>query len=304
MIDFHCHLLPGLDDGPDSIDESLVMARALASFGFIEVHCTPHCIAGQYEISPVEVREAVRKLQARLDLEGIALILRTGMEYYLDECFERFAANLLPLGESRVVLCEAPPQAPPALVVEMVSLIVVQGFVPLIAHPERSEPVWQLLENLGLGAGDSGLEHKIQSLGAEEPGLKAGDLGLASTTAAKPFWKRLFPFASPRPPVPSPRSANPQPPAPGFHELPEQALYQANLGSFIGYYGPQPQRRAYELLQRGLYSCFASDLHDARSAAGLLEQARDKLDFNPALQKLGAFKAPQGEGGSSQMAFW
>jgi len=299
MIDFHCHLLPGLDDGPETVDESLDMARALAAFGFIEVHCTPHCIAGQYEISPVEVREAVRKLQARLDLEGIALTLRTGMEYYLDECFERFAANLLPLGESRAVLCEAPPQAPPELVVEMASLIVIQGFVPLIAHPERSEPIWQMLEEQEQGSRIKGQgesaetqdsRREMQDASARSRGLKAGS-----------WWKRIFNHSNPRPADDSALST--QHSALVSSGLPEETLFQANLGSFTGYFGPLCQRRAYELLQRGVYSCFASDLHDAHSAA-LLEQARDKLAFNPALQKLGTFRPPHGQGGSEQLAFW
>ncbi|MHB8709825.1 MAG: tyrosine-protein phosphatase, partial [Desulfuromonadales bacterium] len=304
MIDYHCHLLPGFDDGPASVDETVDMARALAAFGFREVCCTPHCIKGQYEFSPVEVRDAVRSLQARLDLERIALRLHAGMEYYLDECFAQFAANLLPLGESRVVLCEAPPLAPPGLVADMAGLIVVQGYIPLIAHPERSDVVWQMIENQGLETGGSSRKDDNQ-------GLETGGVGLAPDNI-KPFWKRLFAFASPQPPVPGPRSSAPpaddssliaQDSAFESSGLPDEALFQANLGSFTGYYGPKPQRRAYELLQRGVYHCLASDLHEARSATALLELAREKLAFNPALQKLGTFKAPQGQGGNDQLAF-
>lgn len=281
MIDYHCHLLPGLDDGPQTAEESLDMARALAAFGFREICCTPHCIKGHYEFSPVEVRESVRRLQARIDFEGIALTLRPGMEYHLDEYFEQYAANLLPLGESCLVLCEAPPQALPGLVANMASLIVVQGFVPLIAHPERSDVIWEMLENPGLGTGSLGSR---QDRGENEP---------VPTRTAEPFWRRLFSSrlaSSPQPPVPSPRLS-----APASHELPETCLFQANLGAFTGYYGPKPQRRAYELLQRGVYGCLASDLHEARSA-DFLELAQEKLAFNPALRKLGAFVAPYGQG--------
>jgi protein-tyrosine phosphatase len=297
MIDFHCHLLPGLDDGPQSVNESLEMARALATFGFREVHCTPHCIAGQYEISPVEVREAVRKLQARLDLEGLALTLRTGMEYYLDEYFERFAANLLPLGESRLVLCEAPPQAPPGLVSEMASLIVVQGFVPLIAHPERSDVVWQMVE------GDAVRD------------TRQAERGQAKSATPEPqapnLLCRLFPFLSRKPQTADIESPSTNDSSFSTHRsvlvsssFPEETLFQANLGAFAGFYGPLAQRRAYELLKRGVYCCFASDLHEARAAAELLEQAREKLAFNPVLRKLGDFKPPQGEGGDGQLGFW
>lgn len=288
LIDYHCHLLPGLDDGPASVGESVDMARALAAFGFREVCCTPHCIKGQYEFSPVEVRDAVRSLQARLDLERIALRLHAGMEYYLDECFAQFAANLLPLGESRVVLCEAPPLAPPGLVADMAGLIVVQGYIPLIAHPERSDVVWQMLEE--------SREPGARAQSADDPEQVTGGKGADS------WWRRLFTRSSAPPADDSSLIA--QDSAFESSGLPDEALFQANLGSFTGYYGPKPQRRAYELLQRGVYHCLASDLHEARSATALLELAREKLAFNPALQKLGTFKAPQGQGGNDQLAFW
>jgi hypothetical protein len=64
------------------------------------------------------------------------------------------------------------------------------------------------------------------------------------------------------------------------------------------------QRRAYELLQRKVYHCFASDLHAAASVTACLEPAGEKLEFNPALQQLAAFVAPRGNAGSPQMAFW
>lgn len=283
MIDYHCHLIPGFDDGPASVDESVEMARALAVFGFREVHCTPHCIAGQYEFSPVEVREAVRRLQARLDLEGIALTLRTGMEYYLDEYFERLAANLLPLGESRVVLCEAPPLAPPELVAEMAALVVVQGYLPLIAHPERSDVIWRMLEPP-----------------AEAPPEPAAG-GVKRETKTGGWWRLLLTHA-PGAAVEESAAGGDWPAVEA--QLPAETLFQANLGAFVGFYGPQPQRRAYELLQRGVYCCFASDLHEARTAGEWLEQARYKLDFNPALRRLGEFRPPKGQGGNNQLAFW
>ena len=298
MIDYHCHLLPGLDDGPSEGEESLAMAKALADFGFREVCCTPHCIKGHYEISPVEVREAVRKLQARLDFEEIALKLHPGMEYHLDECFEQYAANLLPLGGSKLVLCEAPPQAHPGLVAEMVGLIVVQGFIPLIAHPERSDVIWEMLEEENRNA-----ERAARNAESHDPQHVTSD---EDPARPRSFWRRFF--ASRAPATPSADNSKfkiqNSKLAPASPELPETCLYQANLCSFTGYYGPKPQRRAYELLQRGIYHCLASDLHDARSAAACLEAAREKLEFNPALQKLGAFVAPQGQGGSDQLAFW
>ncbi|GEM_PF-478597 len=310
MIDYHCHLLPGLDDGAASWDDSLRMARALARFGFREVCCTPHCIKGHYEISPVEVRDAVRHLQARLDGEGLALTLRPGMEYYLDEFFEQFAANLLPLGDSRVVLCEAPPQAPPELVCEMVTLIVIQGYIPLIAHPERSEVIWQLIEAPPCASGTTGQGDGFGHARANGESREPAAVGQEGDGGG--WWRRLAPRSAGPLASDASRAAGRAPRFSGRTpalasaplELPDACLFQASLGSFTGFYGPKPQRRAYELLQRGVYHCLASDLHDAHSASEFLEEAHDKLTFNPALKRLGAFVAPQGGGGNNQLAFW
>jgi protein-tyrosine phosphatase len=301
MIDYHCHLLPALDDGPTTLDEALLMARALADFGFREVHCTPHCLSGQFEFSPVEVRAAVDRLQAALDSAAIPLRLHPGMEYCLDAGFERFAANLLPLGESRLVLCEAPPRALPAALAGLLELIVVQGFTPLIAHPERSEAVWQLLEQQWRDQGEE-----------QSTGHRATPLAPAAPFADRryPFWRRWF-TARPagaladddRSVSTSRQQAATLPPPPV--ELPEACLYQANLGSFAGCYGERVQRRAYELLQRNGYHCFASDLHEARAIPACLEATRDKLQFNPALQRLANFVAPpRSNGSNTQLAFW
>lgn len=285
MIDHHCHLLPGFDDGPATLEVALVMARGLADFGFSVVHCTPHCIAGHYEFSPVEVRAAVAALQGELDKAGIPLRLRAGMEYYLDEQFERFAANLLPLGESRLVLCEAPPMAIPEVVAEQLARIVAAGWLPLVAHPERTEPVWRMLD----------AQHRV-ALEGEEGDEEADAAGVAPPR--RPFWQRWFSSASGAARPAGPSSASP---LPGF---PEGTHFQGNLGSFSGFYGPTPQRRAYELLQRGVYHCLASDLHDPYFIPNCLEPAAARLEANPALRRLGDFIAPGGEGGRKQMAFW
>ena len=83
--------------------------------------------------------------------------------------------------------------------------------------------------------------------------------------------------------------------------FPEGCLFQANLGSFTGYYGPQVQARAYELLKVSAYTAIASDLHDGSSGGQLLH--RDKLEFNPLLKKLtewdGLTGLPAGPGAES-----
>ena len=73
-----------------------------------------------------------------------------------------------------------------------------------------------------------------------------------------------------------------------------EVLLQANLGSFTGFYGPNVQRRAYDLLRTGAYAVVGSDGHDARRLGGVLEQWGEKLQVNPALRRL---VFPQGDRG-------
>lgn len=137
MIDYHCHLLPGFDDGAADLDEALEMARLLAAAGMVEVHCTPHCIHGVYSHTPAQVVAAVATLQLELDRLAIPLRLRPGMEYYLDEFFPRQFAEPLPLGETRLLLVEAPSQGDPERLRDNLHLISRAGLTPLFAHPER-----------------------------------------------------------------------------------------------------------------------------------------------------------------------
>lgn len=242
MIDYHCHLLPGLDDGAKGLAEALEMARLLAGAGFREVCCTPHCIRGSYDTTPAQVREAVAALQATLHRQGIDLRLRPGMEYYLDEFFLRLE-EVQPLGEGRLVLAEAPGQANAEVVRAGLEKIVSLGFIPLIAHPERTP----LFNSSG-----AAVKRETQDL-----------------------------------------------------QLPQECLYQANIGSFTGFYGSQVQRRAYDQLRGGQYAALGSDAHDARRLAGVLEAWQGKLPVNPVLQQLaGQCRATEPDAGAFNRLAW
>lgn len=278
MIDFHSHILPSLDDGAVTIDESIAMSKALASFGYQAVCCTPHCIKGYYELTPQKVREATLMLQADLDNAEIRLELWPGMEYMLDEYFAGFADDLLPLGDTGLILCEAPQQAHPGVVQESLKLIIEKGYVPLIAHPERTEHFYRTLRSRDTEQG----EHRHEERGTQEEENPQG---------SRSFFRRLWPFASH---VPRPMD---QELSTSDIALPETCLFQANLGSFTGFYGELVQRRAYELLKLGVYSALASDLHDGASAAKVL--VSDKFATNPFLKKLAEFDGSTSKPGAT-----
>jgi protein-tyrosine phosphatase len=137
MIDFHCHILHGLDDGPANIDESVAMAAALRDAGFGTIYCTPHLIKGCFEADNQTVRSFVSNLQIRLNAENIELEILPGREYYLDEFLGNYLKDPLPLGKTRYIMVEIPNNTPAEYVKETFFQIKCGGFIPMIAHPER-----------------------------------------------------------------------------------------------------------------------------------------------------------------------
>src|ERR1700737_2628100 len=83
MIDLHCHLLPGIDDGATTVRDSLEMARIAAADGITLTACTPHIYPGMYENTSASIRDAITALEAELTAAGIALALTIGADAHL-----------------------------------------------------------------------------------------------------------------------------------------------------------------------------------------------------------------------------
>jgi len=137
MIDFHSHILPGIDDGPSNIDESVAMAAAMRDAGFKTIYCTPHFIKGCFDADKHTVLSSVSTLQTRLNVENIELEILPGCEYYLDEFFGNHLKDPLPLGKTNYIMIEIPNNTPAEYVKETCFRIKCGGFIPMIAHPER-----------------------------------------------------------------------------------------------------------------------------------------------------------------------
>ncbi|MGC9424257.1 tyrosine-protein phosphatase, partial [Vibrio sp.] len=137
MIDYHCHILPGLDDGCRDVTEAVDMARQLLEAGFTRIYCTPHCITGLYEIAPAQVKDAVAELRAVFKAEGIPIELDCGMEYYVDDFLADRLDCPMPLGNTRLLLFELPTKAAVENLYTAVTQIKNSGLLPLLAHPER-----------------------------------------------------------------------------------------------------------------------------------------------------------------------
>ena len=153
MIDLHCHLLPGIDDGARDLAMSLAMARACVADGVEVVACTPHILPGVYPNNGPQILAAVTALQTELDLNKIPLRLVSGADNHVSPTFvaDLRSGKLLPLAGSRYVLVEPPHHVIPPRLEELFFEICIAGYVPILTHPERLRwiaPRYDLLERL------------------------------------------------------------------------------------------------------------------------------------------------------------
>jgi protein-tyrosine phosphatase len=144
VIDLHCHILPGLDDGPATMGDALAMANMAAASGTTTIVATPH-IDGRWGVRPAELSRRVAALQDALSSEGVSLEIRTGGEIDIARFADLRPDDLdrLRLGGGPYLLLESP-LSPAAGDSDMLLLrIHSRGERILLAHPERC-PLFQL----------------------------------------------------------------------------------------------------------------------------------------------------------------
>ena len=153
MIDLHCHYLPGIDDGAQTLDESLALARAAVADGITHAVMTPHVHVGVFENRAGAIAQAVTQFRAALAQHDIALAISAGGEVRIGaELIELLAASDIPfLGQwrgERVMLLELPHGSVPVGAERFTAWLRRQGVLPLIAHPERNKDVMRNLAKL------------------------------------------------------------------------------------------------------------------------------------------------------------
>jgi protein-tyrosine phosphatase len=142
-VDIHCHVLPGLDDGPRTPEESLALCRALTEDGITTVVATPHQL-GRYDRRNAGnvIRAAVQTLRATLAAEGVPLKLRAGADVRVDERILALVTSgeVLTIGGGPYLLLELPHETyiePTPLI----RLLGARGVRVIVTHPERHEVV-------------------------------------------------------------------------------------------------------------------------------------------------------------------
>lgn len=136
FTDWHSHILPGVDDGIQTIDDSLEVLSAYEKLGFKRVWLTPH-IMEDYPNTTQELKAKFEELKGRWKGK---MEIRLAAENMLDNLFEqRLEANdLLPIGDDGThLLIETSYYTPPYGMDELIEKIKAKGYYPILAHPER-----------------------------------------------------------------------------------------------------------------------------------------------------------------------
>lgn len=148
LVDMHSHLLPGIDDGVKSIEESVSIIREFVKLGFKKLITTPHIMGDFYRNTPDIILSKLALVKARIAEEGIDIQLEAAAEYYLDESLInklQKEEKLLTFGEN-YLLIETSYLNEPSNFAEAIALIKQSGYWPVLAHPERYQYLYRGFE--------------------------------------------------------------------------------------------------------------------------------------------------------------
>lgn len=138
-VDMHSHLIPGIDDGSKSIDDSLEMIRAFIDLGFRKLYITPHVMSDYYKNDPKIIYEGYNKLKEAIIENNLQIEIFPSAEYYVDFEFEeklKSNAELLPISE-KYILIEFSFYNTPENYLDVIFQLQTKGYKVIFAHPER-----------------------------------------------------------------------------------------------------------------------------------------------------------------------
>lgn len=134
MTDVHTHLLPGVDDGVQTLDDAVNSLLYLRELGIKRIYCTPHIMMERKENTPAVLQKIFDDF---LDYIPPGMELRLAGEYMLDARFSSLVKKGLLGMANRHVLVETSYLSPPPDLLEMIYNVTLEGYIPVIAHPER-----------------------------------------------------------------------------------------------------------------------------------------------------------------------
>ena len=142
IADMHSHLIPGIDDGAKTIEDSITLIKCLYDAGFSRLITTPHIMSDHFQNTPEIINNGLEIVRAAVIAENIPVQIEAAAEYYLDDGFMQKLENekLLTFGDNFLLL-EISYLNPPDNIKEIFFRAMVHGYKPVLAHPERY-PYW------------------------------------------------------------------------------------------------------------------------------------------------------------------
>lgn len=134
----HSHVLPGIDDGAQTPEESVFLIRKMMEMGISKIIATPHVMIDYYRNTPETINNALAILKQELHKQQIDITIEAAAEHYFDETFEERVntGNLMLMGDN-YVLFEFSFISKPLNVIPVLQKMRDNGYKPILAHPER-----------------------------------------------------------------------------------------------------------------------------------------------------------------------
>lgn len=139
FVDIHNHILPGIDDGAQSIEESIALINGLSEFGVKNFICTPHIMHNFHDNTPKTIENSYNNLKSALGTQNINEVkIDVGAEHMIDDNFEAILekSQIMPL-RHKYLLVEMSFLQPPIHLNETLDKIKKKEYFPILAHPER-----------------------------------------------------------------------------------------------------------------------------------------------------------------------
>jgi len=138
-VDLHSHLLPAIDDGVKSFDESIAIIKQLKELGFKKLITTPHIMHHRFPNTQEKILKVYDQLQIEIQKASIDIEIDVAAEYYYDEYFLELIdkKTLMSFGKENYILFELSYTVKPFMLEQAVAKLLAAGYRPILAHPER-----------------------------------------------------------------------------------------------------------------------------------------------------------------------
>jgi protein-tyrosine phosphatase len=137
-VDMHSHVLPGIDDGAQTLEDSVLLIKEMMSMGIRKIIATPHIMVDYYRNTPETINTALNMLTEHLQALGIDIPIQAAAEHYFDEYFlQLIDRKQLMLMNGNRILFELPFTSKPNNLNYTVQKMLGSGLQPILAHPER-----------------------------------------------------------------------------------------------------------------------------------------------------------------------